>query len=1075
MKLSADARLRLAVRLAFIVGVGSAAGGARAEGQFVQTDQKIEVAQAGDSSATAAAPDAEKGKDPVQLKSVQVTGSRIRQANLDSPVPVQSVDAKQIELTGAANTGDILRDLPVTGVSTFTTSNSNFNTSGAGLTTVDLRNLGEDRTLVLVNGRRFVAGIPGSQVVDFNSIPTDFIERIDVITGGASAIYGSDALAGAINIILRKDFEGVSATVQTGQTLADSDDINRSYRVTAGSTFANGKGNALFNLSFSESLGVFARDRKSTRLDCFNTSIFGTGDEADFRDCFTGFSSYSPNTNVQIPIANDIRDDGTYPVEGTTFNNVLDPVTGMVRPFVSATDGFNRNNVRALSTPLDRTLLSSVMNYEFNPSAKLFFEGTYARSKSVSFQEPFPLDSDDVFDSFASCFDDDQNGLLDRCDQTSGVPLSSGVVPQALRDAVLAANPELTADTAVVGFRRRLSEVGNRGATATRQTFRAVSGIEGDLLPIVGNSFFKTLDYEVSFNYGVTNESQVSNGQINVANLREAFNVVQDETTGAVTCADSNALAEGCRPVYIFGQNTIDPAAFAYIRAPSLRDAEIQQIVTNGFITGSFGKIPTGGPIGFSVGAEQRAEKSSDIPDALTQTGQNAGNLTPAQTGSFDVKEVFGELSLPLLVDVPFAKSLEVKGAIRTSDYSTIGNTLAYSVGIDWAVTSWARPRAQYARAVRAPNIGELFSSGGETFATVTDPCQGVTRDSQGNPSFFATRSNPNDPSVVLNSGIDPDLTAGDIVLAQNCLADPAVAARVDQTGGLALNQNEAQGTGGFVGGSPALGVLTEEKSNSRTYGIVITPTFGNKWTDALTVSADFYSIDIKQALSTVERDLSLTQCYSSAGASFGNQFCENVVRFADGPQVGALDEVSGSVLNIGLLKASGVDTQLNYRFRIADLAPGSGWDLGRVSLTARYSRLLQQKSVVFGETTNNRGKVGFFKDRAFTNLVYTRGPVTASWQVSIYGKSDVDIFEVDDRLGKLPTVAFHDVQLRYNFQKDWLDMTVFAGLNNVFDKFVEVGGTGGDLGQPIGSRTFPAEGFEPFGRAWYAGLKVDL
>lgn len=1073
MNLSADGRLRLAARCAFVVGVGAIAGTASAA-DVVKAGQAVEVAQATTTDDSASAPAPGSGKDaPKELKSVQVTGSRIKQANFESPIPIQTIDARQIEQTGQTNIGDIIRSLPVTGISTFTASNSNFNTSGAGLTTVNLRNLGEDRTLVLVNGRRFVSGLPGTQTVDLNSIPTDFIERVDVLTGGASAIYGSDALAGAINIILKKDFEGVSATVQTGQTLADNDDVTRKYSVTAGSTFANGKGNALFNMSFSEELGVFAKDRKSTALDCSNTAIFGTGDAADFRDCFTGFSSFSPNTRIITPINNRANDQGVFPVNGTTQNRIIDPVTGLVRPFVSATDGFNRNAIRALSTPLDRTLMSTVLNFEFNPSARVYFEGTYAKTKAQSNIEPFPLGSDSIFDVLPNCFDSDQNGRLDGCDMSTGVPLSSGVVPQAVRDAVLAANPELTNDTAVIGFARRLTEVGNRGATSNRQTFRAVTGVEGDLIPVVGSGFFKTLDYDVSFNYGTTSDNQISNGQVNAPNLREAFNVVTDPTTGKVTCANPVAVAEGCSPVYIFGQNTIDGAALAYITAPSLRDAEIQEIISTASLSGSFGKIPTGGPIGFAAGVEQRTEKSRDTPDALTQTGQNAGNVTPEQVGSFDVKEVFGELALPLLVDKPFAKALVVKGAIRASDYSTIGSTLAYAINVDWAINSWLAPRAQYARAVRAPNISELFSAGSETFATVNDPCGGVTRDAGGNPAFFNLKSDPNNPGNVLSSGIDT--TTVNSVLAQNCLADPAIAARVNDTGGLALTQAEIQGTGGFVGGSPALGVLTEEKSNSRTYGVVITPAFDNKWTDALTMSADFYSIDIKQAIATVPRDQSLTECYSSTTLSFGSQFCENVNRFTTGPQTGALDEVSGGFLNIGLLKSSGVDTQVNYRFRVADLLPGSGFDLGRVVLNAKYTRLLQQKTVIFGQTTNDRGKVGFFKDRAFTNLVYSRGPITASWLISIYGKSDVDVFEVDDRAGKLPMVTFHDVQLRYQFQQDWLDMTVFAGINNVFDKFVEVGGTGGDLGQPIGSRTFPAEGFEPFGRAWYAGLKVDL
>lgn len=1073
MNLSADGRLRLAARCAFIVGVGAITGSAAAQ-EVIKAGQAIEVAQVSTSDNAVPATDPAKDKDaPKELKSVQVTGSRIRQANLESTVPIQTIDTRQIEYSGQTNAGNLIRTLPVTGISTFTPANSNFDVSGAGINTVDLRNLGEDRTLVLVNGRRFVAGLPGSQVVDLNSIPLDFVDKVEVITGGASAIYGSDALAGAVNFILKKDFQGVMATVQTGQTFADNDDIQRSYRVTAGSSFANGKGNAMFNMSFTESLGVFARNRKSTQTDCTNLAFF-TGETSDFRDCFTPtFSSFPPNTRIVSPIANQPGDNGPV-VNGTTQNLVIDPITGLARPYVGSADGFNRNAIRALSTPLDRTLLSSVLNYEFNPSARVFFEGTYARAKARSELEPFPLSSEDVYDGLPNCQDTDRNGFLDTCDMATGVPLSSGVIPVALRDAVLAANPELTADTAVVGFARRLSEVGNRGLTAVRQTFRSVTGVEGDLLPIVGQGFFKTLDYEASFNYGVTNTSNESNGQLNVANLRESFNIVTDPTTGAVTCANPVAVAEGCAPTYIFGQNTIDERAFQYIRAPSIRIAEIQQIVSNAYLSGSFGQIPTGGPIGFSAGLERRTEKSSDVPDALTQSGQNGGNVIKQQIGSFNVNEAFGELVLPVLVDKPFAKELSLKGAIRASDYSSVGNTMAYALSASWQINDWLRPRAQYARAVRAPNVSELFSAGSETFETVVDPCRGVTRDGSGNPAFFNSPGADN-PSDVLSSGINP--TTVNSILAQNCLADPIVQQRVSDTGGLALTQAERDGTGGFTGASPEFGVLREETSNSRTYGLVLTPRTGVKALDGLELSADFYSIDIKNGISSVPRDVSLTQCYRSDVLSYssGNQFCSNVNRFQTGPQIGALDEVSGGVLNIGTERQSGVDLQTTYRLRVADVIQGSGMNLGRVNITTRYTRLLRQEFTVFGETTDNRGKVGYAKDRAFVNLAYVNGPMTFYWQSTIIGASDVDVFEVGDRAGRLATVAFHDLQLRYDLQQDWLDMTVFGGINNVFDKLVEVGGTNGDLGQPVGSRTFPAEGYEPFGRAWYLGAQIRL
>lgn len=1009
--------------------------------------------------------------DDAADEAIIITGSRIRQSNTTSSIPIQIVDSVQIELTGETNVGNIIRNLPAAGISAITPNNSNFAVSGAGITTVDLRNLGEDRTLVLVNGRRFVAGVPGSQVVDFNSIPTDFIERVDVITGGASAVYGSDALAGAVNIVLKKNFEGVSISGQLGQTFLHNDNQDYSVRITAGSSFDSGKGNAIFNVSWNRNDGVLARNRTETATDCTALALF-TGDEADFRDCFTPtFSSFPPNTRIIVPAANAPPATGARPIAGTTVNRVIDPATGAVRNFVSAQDGFNRNGIRALSTPLERILLSSVLNYEVTPWAKFFFEGTYSRTQASSELEPFPLSSQDVFDGLPDCSDTDRNGFLDTCDLATGVPLSSGIVPTQLRNAVLALNPELTANTAVLGFARRLSEVGNRGADSLRQTFRVVVGTEGDLTPFVG-SIFSDLRYETFFDYGTTTDNQVSGGQLNVSNLREAFNVTNDPTTGLPICANPVARAEGCAPVFIFGQNTIGQDALNYIGAPVLRDARITQLVANGSVSGRFFKIPTGDEIGFSLGTEYRNEQSRDTPDALTQTGQNAGNLIAEQIGGYNVIEGFGELEVPLLVNQLFAKNLTFHSAARVANYSTVGTNVAWSVGADWAINEWARVRGQYSRAVRAPNIGELFSSGGETFAAVTDPCAGVTRTSGGAPAFFNTRVNINNPSAVLGSGID-NATVNS-VLAQNCLADPAIANRVSSTGGFAITQPEFQGTGGFVGGSPPLGTLTEERSRSYTIGGIFTPKTGITLVDGFSASVDYFNIVIRDALGTVGRQLSLDECYSSTALSFGasNQFCANVNRFIVGPQIGALDEVNGGTLNIAFLRTSGIDFQLSQRIGLDDFGIAKGLSLGDILLSATYTYLLSQENEAFGAVTNTRGFPGTSNHRALVNFVYSNGPFTFNWETTILSGVDVDVFATEDRLGHLPLQTFNDLQVRYKLPRKF--GTLVFGVDNVLDRFVGIGGTNGDLGQPTGSRTFP-ETYEPFGRAWYTGIRFDF
>ncbi|WP_084417881.1 TonB-dependent receptor domain-containing protein [Henriciella litoralis] len=968
-------------------------------------------------------------------ETVTVTGTRIGQTNLSSPVPVSQFDAQQIELTGAVNTAEILRTLPAAGVSGLTSTNSNFTTTASGINTVDLRNLGEDRTLVLVNGRRFVAGLPGSQIVDFNQIPTDFIERIDVITGGASAVYGSDALAGVVNLILKDDYEGFSFSAQTG--MAEAGDLE-SYRatMTAGANFDEGRGNAVASISWSRNNGSFFRNRTGQGVDDLSFAAY-TGDPADVL--------YNASEYFGAPRFSSFSERGRFFGAGVG-NGTFDETTGTYRAFSSGTDGFNRQAFRALFTPTERITASSVINYELAPWANFFTEINYASTDTRAELEPFPLSYEDVYGGAIQCGDLDSNAATaPTC--INGAPILGAFVPEALRNQIRAANPGIADEDLKYAFVRRTTEVNIRSANNTRQTARIVAGFDGE--------FENGLAYETSLNWGRTTQNQESTGQLDV----RAFAAALDTTVvnGEVVCADPEQRSLGCVPINIFGKGSITDDAAAWVRADSKFDAEIEQTVFNAFITGDSslaGFSLPGGPAAFVLGYEWRSESSSEIPDALSQSGLNGGNVTPKTIGSFEVDEIFGELKLPILADAPFAEELTVNLAARASNYSTVGDTFAWSSNIDYQPISSLRFRASYSEAVRAPNIGEAFSGLGETFATVSDPCDGV--------------------SIVGGTPARNGVTTGDDGrIASICAADPLVAARIARDGSFDLTLAERQGTGGFVGGAIAGGFdLKEEEAETFTIGFVFNPDF-NKWLEPLAISVDYFDIEITDAIGTLGRQTSLNRCYGNGDDTVTtfdptSTFCSNVVRFPVGPSLGATDQVNSFTQNLASIKTSGIDLQASYTLDIADMF-GSQTDYGILGFSANYQYLDEYSSEAFpGDGfSDSVGDQGLSEHEGLFGVVYDYGPVTLALDTTWIGETsdDYGFLSTDFEIGNK---FFTDVQARYRVADT---MTLVFGVDNVTDEFVYTGvGLVGGTGQYTNDAVY-----DSLGRRYYAGFRLDF
>jgi outer membrane receptor protein involved in Fe transport len=678
---------------------------------------------------------------PDAITTVQVTGSRIRSPNADSPSPLQILSSADIAASGATNLQELLQKNPTLGTPTLSRTNSNFLTSGGGVATVNLRNLDDSRTLVLVNGRRFVSGVPGDTAVDLNTIPTDFIERVELLTGGASATYGSDAVAGVVNIILKKNFNGFLFDGSIGHS-DKGDDFKKKLALTWGTTSADGNSNVMGHFGYTKQGAVFSRDREISAVDQ-NSLMISTGDP---KDAFTPrrpfYSSFAPQGRF-------FTDTGTFTYDRA--GNVIPWNTN--GSATQAATGFNRSELRTIAVPTERYLFATNGNYAFNENHSAFFEGTYASTKVSTNIEPFPLGAESIYPA--------SGGQVPAEFMVNGVPTRNPIVPQYLYDRISDTDGDGLRD---YYFTRRMSEVGARHSDVDRDTFRLATGLKGS---------FMNWNYEAYVSYGKTKESQVSTGQVNVLNFRSALEAIPDGNGGAM-CLDPNARAQGCVPINVFGFNSISPAALAYVTAPGSLATAVTQKLAGVSINGEAFELPAG-KIGVAAGYEYRKEESSSIADPLTQAGLNAGNAIPPTFGKYNVKEFFVEARVPVLKDQPFAKQLNFLGAYRRGDYSTVGNTNSWNAGFEWAPISDVKFRGTRALSTRAPNINELFSPPSQDFPTgLTDPCLGVTATSTGASSAA-------------------------------CRADPGVAANIAKNGVFTQTQSDLQGISGYNRGNANL------------------------------------------------------------------------------------------------------------------------------------------------------------------------------------------------------------------------------------------------------------------------------
>ncbi len=792
--------------------------------------------------------------DNSKLQEIIVTGSRIRrESGFDYPVPVAVLSGDDIRESGYTALGDALANLPqslaTTGIQN--TSGSLFN---AGQSRANLRGLGTQRTLVLVDGRRHVTGDFQTSAVDLNVIPASMVERIEAISGGASAVYGSEAIAGVVNIILRKNLQGLLLDVEGGQTQKND---GGEWSASAGYGFNFGGDRAHFligaELGKTDPIMQIDRDwafpgvRRNTSLNP-QTIVPASRSNTMPTATFQLINSSNPALARSASVALDHSD---------VFSNSTLCRTPTVNALCQDPGLFYNATYNALQGGIKRVTARSYLGFDLTDDITLYTDVSYAHIEGDGIFQP-------AFSNPAG------GGLLPVVLHGDNAYLN-GPSPLAAelrgfwQDAGL---PFTQATTANVG--KFWQEFGDRNTLSVRENYRAVGGVEGKF-----DFFGRKADYEVYGQYGELDGYSLAYNVPNIQRVLQETDAVV--LNGQIVCRSASARAAGCLPWDLINGPT--PGAVTWANANARANGVANQTIAAANLSTSLFDLPAGA-LGVALGAEYRNEMSDQVQDPLSASGALFYNAIGRTQGKYHLTEGYAEIAIPLLKDLPFAKQLSFEAAGRLGSYSTVGHTNQWRLALEWAPVSDLRFRASEASAVRAPNIAELYGPQGQNFTTAAnDPC---------------------DSAQV--SGIPASDAARRATRIANCAATIP-------------GYNPATFISNFGTGRPSLQLLQGGNPNlnseiARTYtgGFVVQP----HWLKGLEFSTDYWQINVNGAISTIPINTLLQNlCYDVAQTPGSNHFCGLIHR--DG--AGNVTFVELTNQNVQGLQTSGVDTSLSYHF----------------------------------------------------------------------------------------------------------------------------------------------------------------
>jgi outer membrane receptor protein involved in Fe transport len=1099
------------------------AGPAYAQDAQAPADQTAPVAQT-EEQAPAVQPSEVELQSNTTADSKQeviVTGSRIRRPNLESTVPVTSIGGEQLLEQGKLNVGDALNDLPQLR-STFSQQNPGLGVGIAGLNLLDLRGLGTQRTLVLVNGRRHVAADILNNAVspDINTIPSDLIERVDIVTGGNSAIYGSDAIAGVVNFVLRRDFEGLQVRGQVSALAKGPSNGDQYVSAMYGKNFAEDRANVTVHAEYFNQSRVFGsdlpwlrsvnglaitdvdpgsaangsdgipdrtflRDIRSVTINRFGLIPITQNSSSTVANpaCGRGISATAPSAGLAYNCTYLFDQTGTLSAQsGTRFGSGItggilggNGQTGREDDLLSIRPEMQRYNVNLLAHYTISDAFEPFVELKWNRVDTLgsnaspsFIQGQQTQfdtRERIRLDNPFLTTEQRTTIANAIIASGCRPSLTATCNSTPATGVASNLLTAG--DITNINNGSFRFVLA-----RQLDDIGIRDEDFQRDTFRIVGGARG--------TFNDDWSYEISLNYGQFKEDTTTAGYVDRQRFMLSLDAGRNPLTGQIQCrsqfdpASANPFPNtpenaarlaadiaACVPYNPFG-GTDNNAAADYFSYSARHKASLRQFDFLAFMSGDsseFLNLP-GGPIRFALGGEYRREKADYINDPFVESGAtNAVVIGRFDPDAFEVAEAFGEVQLPILKDTPFFEELTASGAARISDYdSAVGTVWTYNAGLDWSPIRDIRFRGNYSRALRAPNLSETGFPPVANFA----------------PGFA-------DPCNSQNIGNNPNRNT-------NCQTDLGSLLAGLPTGTYSLP---------IISGSSS--DLDAEKSDSWTVGFVAQPRF----VPGLSLSVDYYKIKVKNVIVSLTAQAIVNACYDQP--DLNNMFCGMFERYRGStptpssspggvtqPGQVLANSLLSSPINFAARVRRGIDLNLAYRRAL-------GGDV-RLDTSLIYTHNLETSNFENPALPKfeNRilGELGDPKDEFQWYVDLTKGIATVGYKMHYIGPMWTGAFEDFNELDsacstsgcppfnsdyadirKYPETFYHDIRAEVDLKNVGLakGLNVYGGVNNLFNTHAPLGlagtGTGGTTDRGTGNAAI----YDALGRVFYIGAKAKF
>ncbi len=948
-----------------------------------------------------------------EIDEIIVTGSRIARPELTAMSPFAVLNEEQIRLSNQTNIENFLRNSPQFAQAV----GSSTNNGNDGSATIDLRNLGEERTLVLVNGKRFVP-YDYQGYVDASMIPVSLIERVEVITGGASAVYGADAVAGVVNFIMKDEFEGLEFNSSYSQT-DESDGDTYDFNVTAGGDFAGGRGNLVFNVGYTKQDPISQGDRSYSfeALGSADMSPSGSANNTGSTVLYSSFFGDAQEGCVQFEDSGD--------------------------PRLTCDSDFNYNPYNLFQVPQKKWTATALGKYEINENVEFFTRGSFANNRvdtiiapTATFFYPFQLNVADVASGGNPFLTPATRAYLqsidaNECDQPQVDPDTGEFTGPCLAPSAGAGDGMID-----VSLGRRLVELGTRDSLYENTAYQFVGGFRG--------SIWDDQDWELFGQYGRTSRNQNFLNDNSYSRVQQSLLAV-DDGSGNIVCSDPSG---GCIPGNYFGAGNLAEDVSNFIRLNLAETNKTDQMVFGGSLSGD---LPAQLPIAdralsYAVGVEYRRDQGENRPDDNYATGNSPGfGASSPVDAEIEVEEIFGELLIPVLSDARFARSINIETGVRYAEYNNDVNTAAgsydntfyntsWKLGGDWSPVDDLRFNLMYQRAVRAPTLREIGLPKTPSAGDLSDdPCD-------------------NEGTLPGAAGLTALCEATGVPVGLAGTFTSIIAGQINN----------------FLGGNPN---LEPEEADTITAGFDWTPAF----LEGLSVSVDYYDIDIDDAIVELAEQDIVNACYFVEQDANG-PFCQLIARNPiTGGLVGGTDTgIFRELANVASESAQGIDFLVRYAFD----AGGGTVDVG---INANYVIERKTQTADFIAEYDCAGLVGntcLRPNPEWTFVQTTRwtmGPATVQLQwhyIDGVTQDEVAFGNMPASDFAVPSIAsqsYFDVTGAYDLNDVW---SIRGGISNLFDRDPPI--VGNDYGGTAenSGNTFPAT-YPSIGRGYFLGASA--